>query len=90
MKKSALSNQWQPPKKRKKERKITKIKKTKKNKKMINKEKEKRKKERRKKERKKKISGASKDLKCVVFYAPVDMSNIHFLYSECTLSFLVL
>ena len=38
----------------------------------------------------KQISGASKDLKCVVFYAPVDMSNIHFLYSECTLSFLVL
>ena len=24
------------------------------------------------------ISGASKDLKCVVLYAPVDMGNIHF------------
>ena len=28
--------------------------------------------------KKKQISGASKDLKCVVLYAPVDMGNIHF------------
>ena len=26
----------------------------------------------------KQISGASKDLKCVVLYTPVDMGNIHF------------
>ena len=27
---------------------------------------------------KKRISGASKDLNCVVLYAPVDRGNIHF------------